>query len=243
MDAAELAAQRRVVGEVAERVLAGRVVDGAGHLLVVEHFEVGLEQLVVEELVAVAAGELHAHHAQLAQAALQLVDVLLAAPRRQHGIGVQTPLRLAAHLGGLVVHDPAHVERQPFLPHRHAQKRDVNAHLVHGAQLRLQRVVALHVVQDVLAVLGGQHDLVLGAVGRLAAVGLEPHGDGGGVQKAVEHLLVREQVGGQEVHVDVDDLVVSHVLSFWLTGARPASPGRAAGRGTGSPPGFTGRSA
>ena len=75
-NARELAAQHRVLLEVLERVLAGRVVHDGRHVQLVENLHHRVEQLVVQELVAVRACQLHADHAELLDAALDLGDVL-----------------------------------------------------------------------------------------------------------------------------------------------------------------------
>ena len=220
MDAAELTTQNRVIIEVLEGVLAGGVVHDGRNLHVVQDLHVGLEQLVVEEAIAIAASELHADHAEVLDAVLELVDVFLAAERRKNGVGNEAAFGALAHLGGLLVHDLAHVEGQPFLPHRHAQHRDVDASLVHCLDLGLERIVAVNVVQDLLAFGVLKDDLVLRTVRSLAQISLHAEGDRRGVQKAVKHLFVGEQVGRQEVHVIVDNASFSHFLSFFVVGCQ-----------------------
>ena len=181
MDAAELTTQNRVIIEVLEGVLAGGVVHNSRNLHVVQDLHVGLEQLVVEEAIAIAASELHADHAEVLDAVLELVDVFLAAERRENGVGNEAAFGALAHLGGLLVHDLAHVEGQPFLPHRHAQHRDVDASLVHCLDFGLERIVAVNVVQDLLAFGVLKDDLVLRAVRGLAQISLHAEGDRRGV--------------------------------------------------------------
>ena len=193
-NAAELAAQHRVFLEVLERVLARGVVHDRRHVQLVENLHHRVEQLVVQELVAVRAGELHAHHAELLDAALHFGDVLGTAVRGHDRVGEQAAAGLLAHLGSLVVHDLANLERQPFLPHRHAQHGHVDAGLVHGVELGLEGVVALDVVQDLIAVVARQNNLVLRSVGRLVQVGLHAHGDRRRIQEPIQDLRVREQV-------------------------------------------------
>lgn len=204
---------RRVVLEHLEDVLTGRMVDDGRDLMVVDVLHVRLEQVVVEELVAIGAGMLDAHHAEVVHAALELVDILGATPGRHDGVGDETALGLLAHVGCLVVHDLADLERQPLLPHGHAQHGDVDADLVHGLDLGLEGVIALDVVQDLLAVFGGHDDLVMLAIGSLGHVGLDAEGDGCRIQEPVQDLLVGEQVRRQEVHVVVDYLEIFHSFS------------------------------
>ena len=189
-------------------------------LHVVQDLHVGLEQLVVEEAIAIATSELHADHTEVLDAVLELVDVFLAAERRKNGVGNEAAFGAFAHFGGLLVHDLAHVEGQPLLPHRHAQHRDVDAGLVHGLDLGFERVVAVDVVQNLLAFGVLKDDLVLRAVRGLAQISLHAEGDRRGVQKAVKHLFVGEQVGRQEVHIIVDNASFSHFLSFFVVGCQ-----------------------
>jgi len=171
---------------------------------VVQHLEVGLEGLVVKVEPAVVTGQLHTHHAQFLHAALELVQVLLAPPGGQHGVGEQTPVRALAHVGGLVVHQLAGVQMQPLLPHRHAQKTDVHAGIVHGLQFGLQRVVAVDVVEVLVSLGLLQDELRLARLHRAQIGDLAPF-PRYRAQEALEDVLVVKEILGQMVHVDVDD--------------------------------------
>ena len=126
----------------------------------------------------------------------------------RHGVGVETAVRALAHVGGFVVDDLAGVELEPLLPHRHAQEGDVDAGVVHGLELGLERVVALDVV-EVLITLGFLENELFLARLHGAQIGDLAQFAGDGAQEAVHDLLVAEQVLGKMVHVDVDDHVRS----------------------------------
>ena len=135
---------------------------------------------------------------------MQLVDVLLAAPGGNAGVGIKTAVGTLAHIGGVVVDDLAGVQTQPLLPHGHAQHADVHAGVVHGLQLGLQVVVALDVVQVLVALGLLQNDLALALLGQTHPGDLaEAAGSGG--QKAVQDFFIVEQVFGKMVHVDINN--------------------------------------
>ena len=109
--------------------------------------------------------------------------------------------------GEQVVDLLAQVERQPALPDGDAQHGDVDAGAVHVLDAQRRVVLVLGVVQVLVALGLGDHDLLevaarhLGEVGELALV-LGHAGEEGVTQRDVG-----EQVLGEPVHVGVDDHV------------------------------------
>ena len=137
-DATELTAQIRPLddGLIVDRQRGVMNHDRDVH--VVQNLQIGFEGLIIEIDLTVMAGQLHADHSELLQTALELVEVLLAAPGRENGVRKETAVRTPAHVGGLVVDEFAGIKPEPLLPDRDAKQSDVDAGVVHRLELGLE---------------------------------------------------------------------------------------------------------
>ena len=173
-------------------------------LQIIQHLQIRLESRIIQIELPIMTGQLHTDHAKLFEAALQLIEIFLAAPGRQDRVGVQAAVGTPAHIRRIIIDDLAGVEPQPFLPHRHAQESGIYTGIIHGPELGLQGIIPLYVIQIMIALRLLQNQMLLAVLHFFQRRDLAKAARCRR-QKSVHHFLIRKKVLWQMMHIAIDN--------------------------------------